>query len=173
MITISYPIKIADLCDLAAQHGFRIERVTLDERHRLTAHIFANGLEIEFQESEQEMEKKAKPPVKLKAILQRMHSRAAGKPGEVVRNTLAGGLRLDLIVGIDGETRILVARKDVYPSATEWTVVLGHFPYDPPLDVLPERFEYKGWHCLRAAWDTPAADDTKRAPGQGPGAAGR
>lgn len=95
---------------------------------------------------------------KLAVLLSTALNRAETRPGETVRTDLPGGLRVDLALGRDGNTRILLARRGVAPSDTEWSVTLAHFPYDVSLAVEPERFEYKGWRCLRAAWPTPEVE---------------
>lgn len=99
-----------------------------------------------------------RPRNKLAQILTEIHQRAWQNVGVPQRVELPGGLRIDLIVGLDGMTRILLARKNVYPSPIEWTTTLNHLPYDPPLDAAPEQFTHKEWWCLRAAWSTPTID---------------
>jgi hypothetical protein len=111
---------------------------------------------------------------------------ASARPGDVQRITLSGGLRIDVMIGVDGaplpptagtaplplsereprrgsgdaagngETRLMLARRGKFPSGEEWSTVLTYWPYDISLDVEPEKFEYKQWRCLRAAWQTPA-----------------
>lgn len=97
----------------------------------------------------------SRPKNKLAQVLASLHQRADQKPGVPQRVELHGGLRIDFIVGLDGNSRILLARKSVYPSDTEWATTLAHFPYDPPLETNPEQFTYKEWWCMRAAWPTP------------------
>ncbi|RJX17568.1 MAG: hypothetical protein C4575_13065 [Desulforudis sp.] len=96
-----------------------------------------------------------RPKNKLAQILADLHRRAEQNTGVPQRVELTGGLRIDMIVGIDGMSRILLARVGVYPSVNEWTTTLNHLPYDPPLETTPEQFTHNGWWCLRAAWPTP------------------
>ena len=81
-------------------------------------------------------------------------------PGQVLEHALKSGLTVKVNCEIDGTTRLLLARKGVYPSDTEFATVLAHWPYDISLDVVPEKFEYNSnhntrWFCLRARWETP------------------
>ncbi len=92
---------------------------------------------------------------KLAATLARLASQAAARPGDVERIHLPGGLRIDIMVGVDSLTRLMLARRGVHPSDQEFSTVLAHWPYDVPMDVVPEQFEFKQWRCLRAAWPTP------------------
>jgi len=80
---------------------------------------------------------------------------ASARPGNVERMTLSGGLRIDVMIGVDGQTRLMLARRGVLPSGEEWSTVLAYWPYDVSLNVEPEKFEFKQWRCLRAAWQTP------------------
>jgi hypothetical protein len=92
---------------------------------------------------------------KLGALLYVMHRQAADKPGVVQRRTLAGGLRIDLVVGIDGMTRLQLSREQVYPSGQELATVLEAWPYPPPAERLPERFQYHWRFYVKIAWKTP------------------
>lgn len=108
------------------------------------------------------MEKLPEPQVtttprnKLAALLADLHQQAAAHPGEEQRVQLPGGLQIRLIIGIDGRTRILLARQTVHPSSVEWKTTLAHLPY-PPGEIDPEPFIYNGWGCLRSAWETRGA----------------
>ena len=104
-----------------------------------------------------EPQEKTTPRNKLAAILAELQQQAAAHPGEVRRLQLPGGLRIDLIVGIDGRTRILLARRTVHPSQTEWKTTLAHLPYSPG-EIDPEPFIHDGWGCLRSAWETRGAE---------------
>lgn len=84
-------------------------------------------------------------------MLAGLHLRAKLHRGEPQRLDLPGGLRIDLVVTRE-ETRLLLARQGTVPSDQEWATVLAHFPYDPPLDAHPTRFEHNGWRCMKAAW---------------------
>jgi hypothetical protein len=98
---------------------------------------------------------KSKKP-KLTALLESMLNAAQAKPGEVQRRSLASGLNIDLIAGLDGMLRIQLYRdKSKYPSDVEWrTTVQTYFPIH--LDERdPERFTANGRGYLRAAWELP------------------
>jgi hypothetical protein len=102
----------------------------------------------------EEMSMTDQPKSKLAQRLADLHRKAVAAPGQRQTTTLAGGLRIDLIAGLDGMTRILLARQGAYPSDAEWRTTLAHFPYQPPA-VTPERIEYRGWQSLRAGWPSP------------------
>jgi len=118
-----------------------------------------NLQEITFritQTSERAMDAlKGKKP-KLTAILEKMLDAARAHPGQVQRKSLASGLSIDLIAGLDGMLRIQLYReKGVYPSDTEWrTTVETYFPVKLE-ERTPERFIAKGFGYLRAAWEMP------------------
>jgi hypothetical protein len=94
---------------------------------------------------------------KLTAILEKMFDAARATPGAVQRKTLASGLSIEMIAGLDGMFRIQLYReKGVYPSATEWkTTVETYFPVKLE-ERNPERFPVNGRGYLRAAWVMPA-----------------
>ena len=93
-------------------------------------------------------------PSKLALTLAGMLRQAAARPASVQSKNLFRGLRVDIMVGIDGQTRLMIARKGVYPSDAEWVTILSYWPYDPP-EAVPEKFEYRQWRCMRAVWPTP------------------
>ena len=95
-----------------------------------------------------------RPKTKLAGMLAKLHQQAARNPGQTVRMELKGGLRIDLIVGIDGMTRILLARRTVHPSPVEWRTTIANLPSQPPTETNPEPFIHNGWGCYRAAWRT-------------------
>lgn len=95
-----------------------------------------------------------RPKTKLAGMLAKLHQQAARNPGQTVRMELKGGLRIDLIVGIDGMTRILLARRTVHPSPAEWRTTIANLPTQPPAETNPEPFIHNGWGCYRAAWRT-------------------
>jgi hypothetical protein len=98
---------------------------------------------------------KSKKP-KLTFILESMLSAAQSHPGQVQRKSLASGLSIDLIAGLDGMLRIQLFRpKSTYPSAVEWATTMKYFPIHLE-ERDPERFIAKGSGYLRAAWDMPA-----------------
>lgn len=98
----------------------------------------------------------ATPRNKLAFRLARLHEQAQGAPGVPQRiPNLGSGLRVDMIVGKDGMTRLLLARERVYPGLNEWATVLANFPYDPPADIEVEKFQHRTWFCLRSEWKTP------------------
>jgi hypothetical protein len=76
-------------------------------------------------------------------------------PGDVKTTMLGKGLRIDVMVHNDGTTRLMLARKNIYPSDQEWSTVLAYWPYDIPLEVEPDRFTFKEWFCLRGVWMGP------------------
>lgn len=155
----------------AARHNLVIERWIIDDQageFKLTAVIRSlSGEPIQFDDEVQNsMAKQPAEPTngkahrsKLAQALSELHSLAAQNISQPQRIELPGGLRIDVIVSADGNTRILLARQSVYPSDTEFSTVLAHWPYDPPGDILPEKFEHQAksghWYCLRAAWQTP------------------
>jgi len=100
---------------------------------------------------------KASPASKLAQRLAEMHRQALANPGQRQTFTLPGGLRIDLVAGLDGYIRILIARQGVYPSESEWQTVLAHFPYRPPTGVAAERIQHQGWFAMRAGWPSPDA----------------
>lgn len=160
-VTLTPTSQLNDWPAERARHGLRTRRVTFEDG-QLTFELepFTDyGELIQIGETPMHPSAPATPdnpaPKGLRAVLAAMLERADRQPGETQKTTLAHGLRVDLNVGIDGRTRILLARVDVYPSETEWNTTLAHLPYDPPLDTMPERFEYKRWRCLRAGWPTP------------------
>ncbi len=73
-----------------------------------------------------------------------------GSPKRIV---LERGLRIDGILGIDGQLRIQISRLKVFPSDQEWDTVLENMPIDLP-PVVVERFEHKGFYYLRGSWKT-------------------
>jgi hypothetical protein len=137
----------------------------IEDGLRLTAVIRSRtGQEIQFDDEVKMQPKKSNLPIperpdrkesKLGYRLETMLEAAYRKPGDTQTITLKSGLRIDLNLGIDGQTRILLARQGVDPSETEWNMIQAHFPYTIPLEAAPEHFEHRGWHCLRAAWPTP------------------
>ena len=152
-----------------ARVGLRCRYVTVDERLHVTMvldPITQDGQRVLFQdeikplpqsERQTKMTKTKtieKPRSKLAGMLAQLHQQAAHNPGQTVRMELKGGLRIDLIVGIDGVTRILLARRTVHPSPVEWHTTLANLPSPPPDEVNPEPFVHNGWGCLRAAWQT-------------------
>jgi len=101
-----------------------------------------------------------KPKSKLGFVLEKLLEQAELHPGQVQEHKLKSGLTIAVNCEIDGTTRLLLARKGVYPSDTEFATVLAHWPYDISLDVVPEKYEYNSnhntrWFCLRARWETP------------------
>jgi hypothetical protein len=96
---------------------------------------------------------------KLALLLYTMHRLAFLTPGTPQRRTLAGGLQIDLIVGLDGNTRLQISRERVYPSDQELATTLNAWPYPLP-DLTPERFPSRGRFYLRCAWPTPAPEKT-------------
>jgi hypothetical protein len=101
----------------------------------------------------------AAPKSKLALLLYTLHRLAALTPGAPQRRTLAGGLQIDLIVGLDGNTRLQISRERVYPSDQELATTLNAWPYPLP-DLAPERFPSRGRSYLRCAWPTPAPEKT-------------
>jgi len=102
---------------------------------------------------------KSKKP-KLTAILESMLNAANTHPGQVQRKSLASGLSIDLIAGLDGMLRIQLYReKGVYPSSTEWATTMKYFPIHLE-ERTPERFIAKGCGYLRAAWEMPKQGDS-------------
>ena len=97
----------------------------------------------------------AKKP-KLTAILESMLNAAKSNPGVVQRKSLASGLSIDLIAGLDGMLRIQLYRdRNIYPSDTEWrTTVETYFPVQLE-ERNPEKFLANGRGYLRAAWEMP------------------
>jgi hypothetical protein len=101
---------------------------------------------------------------KLNFVLTMLLHRAEMSPGQVMDTKLPSGLTVKVNCEIDGTTRLLLARENVYPSDTEYATILAHWPYDVSLDVVPEKFEYSNnykshWFCLRARWETPAKEE--------------
>ncbi len=94
---------------------------------------------------------------KLGLLLYTMLCLAAGAPGVPQRRTLAGGLRIDLIVGLDGQTRLQLSREKVYPSETEMATALNAWPY-PLEDLAPKKFDYRSRFYAQFAWPTPAPE---------------
>jgi hypothetical protein len=94
---------------------------------------------------------------KLALLLYTLHRLAALNPGAPQRRTLAGGLQIDLIVGLDGNTRLQLSRERVYPSDVEMATTLNAWPY-PLGDVLPEKFVYHGRFYVKFAWPTPGEE---------------
>ncbi len=97
------------------------------------------------------------PKSKLGLLLYTLLRAAAGAPGVPQRRTLAGGLRIDLIVGLDGQTRLQLSREKVYPSETEMATALNAWPY-PLGDLAPKKFDYHGRFYAQFAWPTPAPE---------------
>ena len=173
MMVITIPRRSA-LRDWPAEkmaHGLRVVKTEVGlEPLRVVCTLEAeSGEEIVFEEETTMMPpdqpsraRKKKRAGTLAALLDEMLREAVRNPSRTQRRELQGGLRIDLNVGIDGETRILLARKESDPSDVEWETVMANFPYEPPVDVDPERFEWKGWRCLRAGWETPGGDGDGR-----------
>jgi hypothetical protein len=98
---------------------------------------------------------KDKPKSKLGFVLDQLLKQAELHPGQVQTHALKSGLTVKVNCEIDGTTRLLLAREGVYPSDTEYATILAHWPYDPPLDVEPEKCQNKNIFGLRAKWETP------------------
>jgi hypothetical protein len=155
-------VSINDLPEFLAGRGLRQERAEWGWERGAEPTIYVSRLQPALP-GLPPVEQEAKPspppvppagPSKLALILSRLVRQAAAHPGSVEHHNLFKGLRLDLMVGLDGETRLMIARKSVYPSDAEWVTILSYWPYDPP-DMVPEKFEYKQWRCMRAVWPTP------------------
>lgn len=114
----------------------------------------AKPLPHKERESEMKTATIERPKTKLAGLLAKLHQQAERNPGQTVRMELKGGLRIDLIVGIDGMTRILLARRTVHPSPVEWRTTIANLPSQPPVETNPEPFVHNGWGCYRAAWRT-------------------
>lgn len=92
----------------------------------------------------------------LKKILKEMHEQAAARPGQPVRRELRGGLRVDVMIAPQvEETRLQLSREHAFPSATEFAVVMNHWPYELSLDIEPERKIHGLRYFLCCAWKTP------------------
>lgn len=149
--------------------GLRCRYATVDERLHVTMVLepfSRDGQRVLFDDEVKQPPKKVnpmkptqkteRPKAKLADMLSGLYQRADSNHGQVARIELKGGLRIDLIVGIDGMTRILLARRTVHPSPVEWRTTLANLPYNPPGEVTPEPFIHNGWGCYRAAWKTTA-----------------
>ena len=89
----------------------------------------------------------------LAETLRGMLSKAQETPGEPVRRVLGHGMGVDLIIGLDGMTRVQIWRERVYPSDIEWKTTLKNWPYAVEA-VKPEKFNHMGKFYLRAGWTT-------------------
>lgn len=139
--------------DEKQRHNLVADSAFIDDQGRVVAAIRSlDGHPIRFED---EM-----PQSKLAKLLTRMLRTCAQHPGHVERKDLPSGLRIDLIVSPDGNTRILLARRGVYPSQVELKTVLDHLPFAPALrdPADPEYFTHKSWYCLRLAWPTLTKD---------------
>lgn len=114
---------------------------------------------VEQDGKEDQQMPEQKPKSKLAFVLEQLHRAAELHPGKIQEHILKSGLTIKLNCEIDGTTRLLLAREGVYPSDTEWATVMAHFPYDPPLEVEPEKCEGKNMFGLRAKWETPAKEE--------------
>lgn len=135
-------------------------------------------------DAEQPPSGKERPRSALARSLAGMLRAAIALPGSQQHVDLPGGLRIDVLVQPDSSAppagfaahasggagggflvKLLLSRANVYPSDTEWATVLAHWPagdgaagdsaYDPPLDLVPRRFEHNTWRCLTASWPLP------------------
>ena len=170
-IVLPRRITFSDWLIERKKYNLRVVSASVDERLNLTCVIASeNGKKIIIQEDADMARKQAKIPIEpspnggarakspLARLLAELVERAEKAPGKVQRIFLPGGLRVDTIVGLDGMSRVMLGRQGVAPSDTEWVTTLNHWPYDPPLETDAERFEHKGWHCMRAGWKTPEVD---------------
>lgn len=65
---------------------------------------------------------------KLALILAEMVNKAEAHTGSIQRQELRGGLRIDMMLGIDGTLRLQASRAKVEPSVKEWETTLKHLP---------------------------------------------
>lgn len=102
-------------------------------------------------------ERQSQPKSKLAFVLDKLNSQALAHPGKIQTHELKSGLTVKVNCEIDGTTRLLLARDGVYPSDTEFTTVMANWPYDPPLEIVPEKTESQNGKIfgLRAKWETP------------------
>jgi len=100
---------------------------------------------------------------KLSLILVDMLKAAWRKPGKPQRRELASGLRIELILGLEGVLRMQISREKVYPADKEWETIAEHWPqaWDWPMEgghgiAVPlraqEMFTAKGRRYLRGEW---------------------
>lgn len=93
---------------------------------------------------------------RLRKIIADMHRLAELAPGRPIRRELAGGLRVDILIGEFGDrkTNLQISRLHTWPSATEFAVVLNNWPYALPLDMAPDRFVHQERYFLCCSWTT-------------------
>lgn len=97
-----------------------------------------------------ELKKTSKPDF-LRSLLDEMYKTARANVGQALRRELKRGLRIDLIVGLDGKLRLQISRQGANPSSQEWKIVCNAFPVELA-ERMPERFDHKDRSYLRAAW---------------------
>lgn len=68
------------------------------------------------------------PRLSLEAQLAELLRQAHKLDGRDVSLTLARGLRITLRYSFEGALVLQLSRSDAFPSATEWSTVLRHFP---------------------------------------------
>ncbi len=146
----SASIAIDDWAAFRIQHGLIVDQVIQGENAEtwLFCHVAGERRSMSDQA----------PKSKLGLLLYTMLRAAADKPGVPQRRTLAGGLRIDMIIGLDGMTRLQLSREKVYPSDTEMATTLTAWPY-PLGDLAPKKFDYHGRFYAQFAWPTPEMEN--------------
>jgi len=95
--------------------------------------------------------------IKLNVILGQMWTAAMAAPGQVQRVTLPGGMGVNMIVGLDGKTRLQIWREGKYPSEIEWKTTLRHMPYLVEAEIK-KRSMHQGKYYFQSEWETPVGE---------------
>lgn len=84
--------------------------------------------------------------------LARLFEDAFADPGQPKRIELQSGLRVDAILGLDGQVRMQISRQSVWPSEIEWRTTLARLPFSGIHIGAADRFENGGAFYIRASW---------------------
>ncbi|MBN1535169.1 MAG: hypothetical protein JW908_00450 [Anaerolineales bacterium] len=131
------------------KHHLEVEEVIMLEHAQTLIKVRSPNGELPMPENQKQS--------KLSAMLKTVYENALANPGEPQRRELSSGLRIDFIYGIDSAYRIQLSRQGVFPSETEWTTVINHFPPETPMITNPpapvDRFNYQKRCYLRSFWE--------------------
>lgn len=96
--------------------------------------------------------------IRLGTILEQLLRAAMAATGQVQRVTLPGGMGVDMIVGLDGKTRLQIWREGKYPSEIEWRTTLRHWPYQVEAEIK-KRFTHQEKYYFQSEWETAKPGD--------------
>lgn len=134
-------IKIDQIGDYLKMHGMRVDKVT-----------FLPGADTMLWLVPKDHEGQAAPPEsKLSKTLRGMLERCLTQPGRAERASLGHGLRIDMMVDLEGVCRLQISREGTFPSEKEWETVIKHWPGTLPF-VSTDRIEYNSRCYIRGRW---------------------